>query len=246
MQKSRLLALVFALNLLSVSAVKASIFLYEWGVNIDGAVSFPSLGDPVPSEVNVAGFDDMTGLGAISVTITGAGSHTFDAFFDHDIDESINTFFNETGAATGIVAAGQSWEIDEPGFVNGDIFENFQASVLDNGIGNSIYGNTIFPDDVSMAMGWDFTLAAGEQASIDILLGLSAPNSGFFLTHTDPDSNLSFYVSSTINISQVPIPAAVWLFGSGLLGLIGIAPFGVQSRVSIRADSGCPPSTEAK
>jgi hypothetical protein len=27
----------------------------------------------------------------------------------------------------------------------------------------------------------------------------------------------------TMVISQVPIPAAVWLFGSGLLGLIGIA-----------------------
>lgn len=27
----------------------------------------------------------------------------------------------------------------------------------------------------------------------------------------------------TIGISQVPVPAAVWLFGSGLLGLIGIA-----------------------
>jgi len=25
------------------------------------------------------------------------------------------------------------------------------------------------------------------------------------------------------NISSVPVPAAVWLFGSGLLGLIGVA-----------------------
>ena len=83
MKKSCLLALVFALNFTSVSAVNASIVLFEWGVNIDGAVSFPSLGDPA--------------------------------------------------------------------------------------------------------------------------------------------SNLSFYLSSTINISQVPIPAAVWLFGSGLIGLVGIA-----------------------
>ena len=223
MKKSSLLAVVFAVNLLSVSAVKASIVLYEWGFNIDGAVSLPSLGDPVPSGVNVAGFDVSTGLGAISVTITGAGAHTFDAFFDHDIDEFINTYFNETGAATGIVAAGQGWEIDEPGYINGDIFENFQASVLDNGIGSSIYGNSLFPDDVSMAMGWDFALAAGEQASIDILLDLSAPSSGFFLTHADPDSNLCIYLSSTISISQVPIPAAVWLFGSGLIGLVVIA-----------------------
>jgi len=29
--------------------------------------------------------------------------------------------------------------------------------------------------------------------------------------------------ADTVNISTVPVPAAVWLFGSGLLGLIGIA-----------------------
>ena len=97
MGKSCLLAVVLALNFLSVSAVNASIVLFEWGVNIDGAVSFPSLGDPVPSGVNVAGFDDNTGLGVISVTITGAGSHTFDAFFDHDIIDVIGVFEKGSG-----------------------------------------------------------------------------------------------------------------------------------------------------
>jgi len=27
----------------------------------------------------------------------------------------------------------------------------------------------------------------------------------------------------TLNVGAVPVPAAVWLFGSGLLGLIGVA-----------------------
>ena len=30
-------------------------------------------------------------------------------------------------------------------------------------------------------------------------------------------------IDGTVNVSAVPVPAAVWLFGSGLLGLIGIA-----------------------
>lgn len=224
MKKSGLLGAVCALYVLSVGVVEAAtIGLFEYGFNIDGVVNVPSQGDPVPAEVDMSFFDTITGLGAISIDMTGAGAHTFDAFFDHEIDEAINTFFNETGAATGIVAAGQSWEIDEPGFISGDIFENFQASVLDNGIGNSIHGNTVFPDDVSMAMGWDFALAVGEQATINILLSLSPPSSGFFLTHTDPDSNESISLSSTLSISQVPVPAAIYLFGSGLLGMIGIA-----------------------
>ena len=29
--------------------------------------------------------------------------------------------------------------------------------------------------------------------------------------------------SVTINSTVVPVPAAVWLFGSGLLGLVGVA-----------------------
>ena len=31
-----------------------------------------------------------------------------------------------------------------------------------------------------------------------------------------------FYIE-TLEVSEVPIPAAVWLFGSGLIGLVGVA-----------------------
>ena len=183
----------------------------------------PSQGDPIPSGVNVAGFDDVSGLGVINITMAGAGAHSFGAFFDHEIDEAINSFFNETGAATGVAVAGQSWEIDEPGFVNGDIFVNFQDTVLDNSIGTSVFGDTVFPNDVSIAMGWDFSLAVGDTAFIELVLGELAPTSGFFLSHSDPASNTTIYLSSTLTVTPIPVPAALWLFGSGLLGLIGIA-----------------------
>ena len=47
---------------------------------------------------------------------------SFFGFLDADIDESINNFFNESGALVSITGAGasdtaaDSWEIDEPGF----------------------------------------------------------------------------------------------------------------------------------
>jgi hypothetical protein len=205
----------------------ADIDLFDWGVNIDGAVSVPSQGDPIPSAVDIAGFDSFTGLGSIGVTMAGAGAHSFDAFFDHEIDEAINSFFNETGAATGTAVAGQSWEIDEPDISVGDIFLNFEDSTLDNGIGTSIFGNTVFPGDVSMAMGWDFSLAAGETAFIELVLSEIAPTSGFFLSHSDPASNATIHLSSTLAVTpmSVPAPAVLWLFGSGLLGLIGITRY---------------------
>ena len=42
----------------------------------------------------------------------------------------------------------------------------------------------------------------------------------------DLDSNFittPVSVGTTIVVSAIPVPAAVWLFGSGLLGLVGIA-----------------------
>jgi hypothetical protein len=36
-------------------------------------------------------------------------------------------------------------------------------------------------------------------------------------------TNLTFNPAITTLIAPVPIPAAVWLFGSGLLGLVGIS-----------------------
>jgi hypothetical protein len=44
------------------------------------------------------------------------------------------------------------------------------------------------------------------------------------ITHTQLDGAFAGMTSVvTMQISQVPVPAAVWLFGSGLLGLLGVA-----------------------
>ena len=45
---------------------------------------------------------------------------------------------------------------------------------------------------------------------------------GDFVAERELGTSL-FLSPTTINVSAVPVPAAVWLFGSGLLGLVGVA-----------------------
>jgi len=115
---------------------------------------------------------------------------------------------------------GQSWEIDEPGYVFGDIYDN----MLDNT--NSVPAG--LEADVSFALGWNFTLAAGDLVTINLNLSDVLNTSGFYLQHTDNEVGSNFdlsesvYYWSDLTISPVPVPAAIWLFGSGLVGLIGL------------------------
>ena len=73
-----------------------------------------------------------------------------------------------------------------------------------------------------MAMGWDFTLLAGETATIDFFLSEIAPG-GFYLEQNDPRSQASIYLSSSMRVAggggTVPEPASLGLMGLGLLGL---------------------------
>jgi len=209
------------LTLSSFTVQAAVIDLYDFSLNIDGNVTdvvddgtFNSL--PVGVDGSLFNFDN--GLGEIQITIEGSTTlgRSIDAFFDHDIDEANNTFFNETGSVVGAPSAGQSWEIDEPEL--GYIYSDFSASDLWDT--NYLTGQ----DDVSMAMGWDFDLGLNEIAIISLSLSEAMPTSGFYLTQTDPDSNngngSNIYFSGTLNIRPVPEPSIIFLFGIGLTGLV--------------------------
>jgi hypothetical protein len=217
---------IIAVLLVSFGASHAaSITLFENAVyvNVNGDVSQSS--GASPGAFNSSLFDFHQGLGRFSVEVTVPGQNYVSLFVDHEVDEPINTFFNELGSTMGTPAAGQTWEIDEPGYMGGDIFDNFEAGALDNTVG------FVFPggDDVSMALAWAFALNAGERAKIDFILSDAPPTSGpaigFQLAQNDPDSAVTIYFSSSIEIISpgTPVPDAGATAPLLALGLCSVA-----------------------
>jgi len=172
----------------SVNAV--TINLFDWAYNVNGVVYEASNGDTMP----VSGSLGANGLGAVSTQISGAGTYNFIAYFDFELDSASNTYFNEYGNTGGALAAGQSWEIDEPGWSFGDIYSNVLDGTLDNN--NGVPSNEL--EDIAFALGWEFTLEAGEVAIIDIVLSETLNTSGFFLSHFDPETGPGFDELSTL------------------------------------------------
>ncbi len=233
---------VLALTL-PATAWSAPIGLQDYLFNVNGASYCPDAvcaGALLPPALDTSAFDFTTGLGSLAWTFApgAAGTYAFDAFFDHDLHAP---FFNEFGDAGGAPAAGVSWQIDEPGFGDGNrlgtIFDNAMANALDDtnhvagaasnflndcGANGGGAPNPACNNDVSLALGFNFALAANQQALLTLTAGTVRPASGFFLEQIDPDApGNNLYLSGSLAVSDaspsaVPEPGTLLLVASGV------------------------------
>lgn len=174
------------------------------------------------------GIDPGTGLGTRSFTFTQAGSYNVRAFFDLDLSLNTTGFSNEYGQLFNgsSIKSGQSWEVDEPGYWIGDIYHNFNGAGFDNTLGTGDVATDQFPDDVAVGLGWQFTLAEGEMASLYFTASDLAPTVDLLYLgqfeawgFNDPVYFYSDLVIEPAGPAPIPEPSTFVLLGSALVGL---------------------------
>lgn len=70
----------------------------------------------------------------------------------------------------------------------------------------------------NVALKLDPAFIGTRPVDLALLTGASWRTTTFALLSPQPTP-----VGATVNVSAVPVPAAVWLFGSGVIGLVGVA-----------------------
>lgn len=164
---------------------------------------------------------------ASGVLLLGAGSaHAALVNFEFIGDVGYSTGYGGLSAGDTVTVTGI---FDDSGLIGGT-----GAILFNSGGGNSLSiaaGSLTFTEandsTYGALTGASLTLASGnlsafDYAAISGINGAPANFDSFFLSF-GADISLVGTWQTTVQMAPVPVPAALWLFGSGLLGLMGVA-----------------------
>ena len=166
-----------------------------------------------------------TGPGQQTVTSVNCSVGTFCGSISNDVNLS-NSLFKQANVGVGLVQPGQEVTIsfDARGSYavpGGVAFAEFFSELSGGGTSsNVILGGAPLALDANPDVwkSFSFTAITGPDVSGGVTLQLGATNGP-----GNPTTMFYDNISITADVNAVPVPAAVWLFGSGLLGLVGVA-----------------------
>ena len=128
--------------------------------------------------------------------------------------------------------AGQHWTADAIAY-----FDTTDASLVWEGTTvQGSYSYTFTLSEGQVAWGTLFTWSVSNDIPVLNIMDCGTGNVGDFCTgigtpmQTPPFPGEEFLFNGVV--SSVPLPATAWLFGSGLLGLIGISSVRTQKKIS--------------
>ena len=224
--------------------------------NLGGLAAVPGLSSSLDTS------SGGTGLGTITLTYNpGPGKYLVDFWLFEQLSQP---GYNEYGNTGGAPAAGQSWQVDVPDYDYNSSDPNFGSLPADAGtvVANTLAGtlsNTNYVtgnnsqyllgcsgdptcnDYVSMAMGFNFTLAANQEEIVTFNVSTTMPRSGFYLEQVHPvdganSTEVDYFLTGTatpekIGGGGVPEPGT-GLLVAAFVGLL-LSPFGrrLRSRV---------------
>ena len=150
---------------------------------------------------------NFSGISAASGSVLDAGGGSF-----------TGSFFGHTWVAdqvTGVLVAGDSWA----GSNSLGAFD-YTAGISNLAAGQNAVG-TLFDWSTSV----DIPVLAVFECAAGVCTGINTTAGGAMQTGPFAGATPAFNGTGDLNpkTPEVPVPAAVWLMGSGLLGLVGVA-----------------------
>lgn len=226
--KSNLYTLTTSLTLgaLSLGFVPAATAASTYDATAEFALTLTNVTDLAGAQVT-SGWD-VTAFGSGDVFLSDSGVATADgtiSVIDPAVSLGIGDGATQASTASGTASNGTALT---DALTELEIsFDNFSGQALTFSFDYNVLLNAEATGDAEALALVDMLDDLGFVdilASADDLSGPLALSSALSFTLEDGGFNLiSGFVDSSGSASAVPVPASVWLFGSGLLGLVGIA-----------------------
>lgn len=210
---------VLSLTLLTASGVSQAALISEDGGQLvyDTALSITWLADADLAGTNTFGVSGILPSGNMTWTtaqswIGAMNTANYLGYNDWRLPTTV-----QPDATCSIQSSGVSSGSGCTGSEMGQLFYNELGGVAGNDIATTHNDNLALFQNVHSDVYWSGTEYVPNSSAWDFYL-----SNGSQLTDTE-DSSLYAWAVRPGDVAVVPLPAAAWLFGSGLLGLIGIA-----------------------